>query len=663
MRSAPRPRTSRPGPDPAPARAHGDRPRRPDGDLPPRRSGPRRLAAALAVTALTAAAATAVAPGGVAVAAAPGTATPIKHVVVIYDENVSFDHYFGTYPKAANTDGTTFTAAPGTPRPANLLSHHSKLLTHNPNQYQPRRLTPSEALTCDQNHSYGPEQLAYDGGRMDQFVQHTSSDTCTGLYGSPGLTMDYFDGNTVTALWNYAQNYALSDNSYDAVFGPSTPGALDVVSGQTHGGIAIDPRTGKQVPPDASTSVRNPDPATGVGTVFSDPDPAYDDCSDNNHTASSQLAAMKGRNVGDLLNSRNVTWGWFEGGFTPTSSADGGAVCGATHANVGGAASVDYSPHHEPFQYYASTANPHHLPPTSTAMIGHQDQANHQYDLTDFDQALAAGNLPSVSFLKAGSYQDGHAGYSDPLDEQHFLTARINEIQKSPQWASTAVVIAYDDSDGWYDQAVAPIANGSTDTAPDNLGDTPMCASGPPAAGGYTDRCGPGPRLPLMVISPYSKRNYIDHTLTTQASVLRFIEDNWRVGRIGDGSFDAHAGSIAGMLDFRRPQQREVLLAPDGHVALTVPVEVPSGPAGSLASSNSSNPASASNSANTSNASGTRTAAQAADRTRPAADAKPVGASTRLTAAGVTGVCALAVLLAGGAAGSVLLRRRMRRVV
>src|SRR5262249_48357514 len=154
----------------------------------------------------------------------------IKHVVVLFDENISYDHYFGTYPNAAGTDGTPFKAAKNTPK-GNGLS--TRLLTHNPNLFNPRRLSPDHALTCDQDHSYGHEQLAYDGGKMDQFVQHTSKDVCTGLFGEPGLAMDYYDGNTVTGLWNYAQHYAMSDNSYNTVFGPSTPGALNLVSGQT----------------------------------------------------------------------------------------------------------------------------------------------------------------------------------------------------------------------------------------------------------------------------------------------------------------------------------------------------------------------------------------------------------------------------------------------
>jgi phospholipase C len=487
--------------------------------------------------------------------AAP-TSTPIKHIVVIFDENISFDHYFGTYPNATNTDGTKFVAKKNTPA-VNGLS--KKLLTKNPNLYNPTRLTPSEALTCDQNHSYGPEQLAYDGGKADQFVQHTETDKCTGqpiLFGQPGLVMDYYDGNTVTGLWNYAQNYAMSDNSFDATFGPSSPGALNLVSGQTHGVQAVDPVTHLPVT-DAYTSV-SPNGA-GVGTVINDPDPAWDDCSDTNHTSSNALGEMQGQNIGDLLNQHGVSWGWFQGGFKPTGVSNGYAVCGATHNNVGGIPVVDYSAHHNPFEYYASTANPHHLPPTSVAMIGHTDQANHEYDMSDFSAAVAANNLPAVSFLKAPEYQDAHAGYSDPLDEQTFVVNTINSLEKSKDWSSTAVVIAYDDSDGWYDHVTPKIKNGSTDAANDQ---SSLCGSAP-IAGGYEDRCGPGPRLPLLVISPWSKANYVDHTPTTQVSILNFVENNWFTGRIGDSSFDAKANSISGMFSFTKaPHTTPILLNP-----------------------------------------------------------------------------------------------------
>jgi phospholipase C len=511
-----------------------------------------------------------------------GTATPIKHLVVLYDENVSFDHYFATYPQAANTDGTKFTAAKHTPE-ANNLSNNG-LLTKNPNQYAPTRLTPAQAITCDQNHSYGPEQYAANGGKADSYVQNTDSGKCSGnLYGEPGLVMDYYDGNTVTAMWNYAQHYSLGDNSYSSNYGPSTPGALNLISGQTHGVISVDPKTGTENPKQTATpdpyTVLSPD-AKGVGTVANDPDPAYDDCSDNSHTSTSALASLQGKNVGDLLNSKKVTWGWFQGGFSPSTAWDGKqgdyANCqSTTHTNIGGAASVDYSPHHSPFEYYKSTSNPHHLPPKNTAEIGHNGQANHNYDLTEFDTALKTGNLPSVSFLKAAEYQDGHAGYSDPTDEQNFLVKEINAVQSSPEWKDTAVVIAYDDSDGWYDHTVAKPQNGSKDTTVGSNGkttDSPACQAGPKPAGGYADRCGPGTRQPLLVISPYSKVNAVDHTRTEQASITRFIEDNWKTGRVGDASFDQGAGSLTGAFDFRHPNDKQVLLNTNGSVKSVKPI-------------------------------------------------------------------------------------------
>jgi phospholipase C len=510
------------------------------------------------------------------------TTTPIKHVVVIYDENISFDHYFGTYPKAANSDGASFTAATGTPTPVNLMS--DDLLTRNPNEFNPFRLTPSQAVTCDQNHSYGPEQQAADGGRNDKAVQFTSSDSCGigGAFSKIGLTMGYFDGNTVTALWNYAQNYSLNDHSFSSTFGPSTPGALNLIAGQTHGMKAVDPHTGAVQ--SSSIFVSSPD-ASHVGTDTDDADPAFDDCSGNGHTSSISLGEMSGTNVGDLLNAKSVSWGWFQGGFAPTTSysASTGALakCNSAHADVAGSKSRDYVPHHDPFQFYRSTANPHHLPPTSTAEIGQTDQANHNYDLSDFSAALQSGVLPAVSFLKPAAYQNGHAGNSDPIDEQHFLVSEINAIEKSKYWSSTAIVVAYDDSDGWYDQLGSPILNGSDDPliAHELVGDQPECVSAAKSQAvgildGYKDRCGPGTRQPLLVISPYARSNFIDSTPTEQASILAFIENNWRTGRIGGGSFDARAGSLDAMFDFTATSGIRLLLGRNGAVASSTRISV-----------------------------------------------------------------------------------------
>jgi phospholipase C len=507
---------------------------------------------------------------------APSSA--IKHVVVIFGENISFDHYFGTYPNAANTGGTTFTAATGTPIPNNYISNPT-LLTANPNENSanlvtasnsvpanPFRLAPTQAATNDQDHNYGPEQLAFDNGKMDMFpysvgvadsTAQVTETAAPGIAGTTALTLGYYDGNTVTALWNYAQHYSLNDHSFGTTFGASTQGAINMVSGQTNGVVVV--QSGA-----ASGTI-----ADGQGglTLIGDEDPANDVCS-----SSSATVQMTGKNIGDLMNTAGMSWGFFEGGFnlsitnpngtTGCVAGEGGNSRSTAAVNIpGNPLKADYIPHHQPFQYYASTANPTHIRPASTAVIGSETgaaTANHQYDILDFNTALAAGNLPQVSFLKAAGFQDGHGGYSDPLDEQTFLVNEINAIEASPFWSSTAIIVAYDDSDGWYDH-LTNLINGSQTTADYITCNSTLTGSKAPvpSLGGVNTtnpvqgRCGYGPRLPLLVISPWAKKNYVDSTVTDQSSITRFIEDVFLSSqRIGGGSSDAVAGSLMNMFNF-----------------------------------------------------------------------------------------------------------------
>jgi phospholipase C len=492
------------------------------------------------------------------------TATPIKHLVVIFQENVSFDHYFATYPHALNATGEpSFTAAANTPQ-ANTLESAGLLGSDNPNSVQPFRLSRAQSLTCDQNHDYTAEQRAFDNGKMDKFVEYTDGKASNSLqYCRKGITMGYYDGNTVTALWNYAQHYAMSDNSFGTVFGPSTPGALQLVAGDTAG--AACGNSAVYLPPAACTPTTTiptgTTPVASGGTVYGDPDQFFDDCSSGGY-GSKNTALMTGQNVGDLLVGAGIAWGWFNGGFAdckashPAVAVD--RLLGLDPAKDTTTQTGDYSAHHESFQYYASTSNPHHARPSDPGLIGGKgDGANHQYDLSDFWTAADAGNLPAVSYLKAPKYQDGHAGYSDPLDEQEFLVDTINHLQSLSSWASTAVIVAYDDSDGWYDHVPGPIVNHSNTS----LDADPRCTTSTDGPGA---RCGYGPRLPLLVISPYARANYVDHTLTDQTSILRFVEDNWLGGqRLSGQSFDNKAGSIAGMFNFTTtPGAHHLLLNP-----------------------------------------------------------------------------------------------------
>ncbi|MBK5656551.1 MAG: alkaline phosphatase family protein [Rhizobium sp.] len=496
------------------------------------------------------------------------TATPIKHLVVIFNENRSFDHYFATYPNAANPTGSIpFVPKPHTPKVNNLAN--ANLLVNNPNTNpangtgatNPFRLDRTQANTKSQNHAYTPEQQAYDNGKADLFPKYTGRGTSGGVgaFGTNGQVMGYFDGNTVTAFWNYAQNFAMSDNNYTDTYGPSTPGAIEVISGQTNGVQNI-----------VGTSSSVPDGQGGL-TLIGDTDPAYDLCSSKTSTM-----LLTGKNIGDLLNAEHISWGSFMGGFNITLRNTNGTVgCArSTFSSTVGGTIVDYIPHHAWFQYYKSTANPYHLRPSSTNAIGHTyaadgktvDPANHGYDLEDFYAAVKAGNFPAVSYIKMPAYQDGHPGNSDPLDEQVGNVELINFLQQQPEWGETAVIVTYDDSDGWYDHAYAVPTSASYDPTADQVNGPGQCGLGvgkqtqPKGLNGQpvNGRCGPGTRTPFLLISPYAKQNFVSHTRISQASVVRFVEDNWLRGqRLGGGSFDDGVESIMDMFDFDHGDDRQ----------------------------------------------------------------------------------------------------------
>ena len=301
------------------------------------------------------------------------SAQAIKHIVVIFGENISYDHYFGTYPNALNNPGETkFTAATGTPTPNNYTSNPG-LLTANPNlngsngagASNPFRLSPAQALTADQDHNYTDEQAAYDNGKMDLFplsvgaADTAAVATSTGanaVSATKGLVMGYYDGNTATAMWNYAQHYAMNDHSFSTNFGPSTDGALNLISGQLNGVInTVNP--GSSVVADGN----------GGLTLISDADPTGDLCS-----STTQSVSMSGKNIGDLLNTAKLTWGFFEGGFDlSVTNPNGTTGCKRSSVSPNTGTQPDYVPHHQPFQYYASTANLNHVRPTSIAEHRH----------------------------------------------------------------------------------------------------------------------------------------------------------------------------------------------------------------------------------------------------------------------------------------------------
>ena len=235
---------------------------------------------------------------------------------------------------------------------------------------------PAQQVTCSQDHEYTAEQKAFHGGAMDQFIENTEVSDCKPpVFKVPGMVMAYYDGNSVTALWNFAQHYAMSDNSYDTTFGPSTPGHLNLVSGQTHG-VTKEFMPGGRVPDGRRRRERR----NGQGTVIGDAQPSATTartgikCSSARTTRTSVTFSTPRRDVG-LLRGRVQA---------DLDQPDGTAVCGATpqrggdarrHGQVGPAA-ARYKGRLHPAPRAVPVLPLDGEPPSPAARLGRQDRPN-----------------------------------------------------------------------------------------------------------------------------------------------------------------------------------------------------------------------------------------------------------------------------------------------
>ncbi len=570
------------------------------------------------------------------------TRTPIKNLIVLFEENEAFDKIFGTYPYAANPPdekSPRFFGKVGNKAPANYLKladngypvdlegkriveftqasrpQFNDLIHNNPNEIAPFRQG-FNTYACYNSHQYNDELWAYGVWKEDsasagsrglnafvkntglgyggsvvlnnlQFAERAIFDENSpywrqrlgwGCYGPPNDrrnvyngagdplseksvfpeselmsgdrryytlrgagVMGYWDGNTVQALWRYAQRYSMSDNFHQQTYGPSTLGHLSLVYGTT--GPLDKSYTGKLylIAEDLIDLVTQDQ--DGNDYMVSDLNPALEICenkdADDIGKSRGATVGMTPKNIGDLLSEKGISWGWFAGGFRLPSGKES---CLSSGTNQYGAEWPAYTPGTQPFQYSSSTANPLHTPPAADERIGSDGVANHQYDLKDFVYSLENDQLAAVTFLKPKAHQDGHGDLSSPLDEQNWLVNIINKIQQSPAYGrgDVAILIAEDDSDGSYDHVMLePAKKYSNHTM-----------------------FGPGPRLVFLAISPHSRQNHVDSEVTDQVSIMKFIKYNWNLGiePLNQYSTENDSGSILGMFEFSRPADATPLL-------------------------------------------------------------------------------------------------------
>ncbi|MDB5052293.1 MAG: hypothetical protein JWM44_343 [Bacilli bacterium] len=384
------------------------------------------------------------------------TTTPIKHTIIIYQENRSYDSYFGTYPNAPG-----FNALPGTPK-AEGIPAGSYNLDENGNKVAPFLFDPNQLTTEDVDHNFDDMVGAYDNGKMDNFYAASEKHK----KGTGKVAMGYYDYQSIPYYWQYAQHYSLADHFFQPVFGPSTPGALYLISAQ-------------------SGNSTNP--------IKGDPVPAYGPLGGDK---GNRAEGLKYKNIGDVLNEKGISWAWYQGGYTKADSS--------------------YSSHHNPFQYFDN-----------------YDKGAYKNNMKDYDafaQDVANGTLPAVVYIKGAYGEDEHpgaSGQSNPTAED-FSVKTINTIMKSKYWKDSAIIVTYDESGGYWDH-VAPT---QVKAGPDGLQ-------------------GNGPRIPAIVISPFSKENYVSNTEYDTTSILKFIESNYKLDSLNNR--DKAANNILDMFDFDHP--------------------------------------------------------------------------------------------------------------
>jgi phospholipase C len=426
----------------------------------------------------------------------------IKHVFVVYQENRSFDSYFGTFPGAENL---------GSP---DAISHGFRQRDRIGDQWvTPFRIADPDVADAD--HARPALIAKADDGRMDRFVDTEETGSLARgksrqyAQGLGLLTMAFQDCDTVPFLWKYAHTFALYDRFFQGMYGPSTPGNIDLIAAQTGQ---------TQWARDAAQAVASNDKGPGVPVVddakpafgpYNGPPPPPGTAQDDLKFASVFLT-LSGKQAVNAKNDDGgiqkdiaaiakrghaaIPWGWYQEGFRGKA----------------GAASSAYVSHHNALQYFG------YLRQNPSFWRG-------VHDLRDLFPAIQKGALGdrSVVFVKGGYENpfgwkpankdpyvqqnflgdDDHPGYSDSQLSESLVATVVNAVAKSKYWKDSAILVLWDDSEGFYDHVSPPKFE--------------RCPDGHP--------CGDGPRVPAILISPYAKAGAIIPDVSDHASFVKFL--------------------------------------------------------------------------------------------------------------------------------------------
>ncbi|MGE5336876.1 MAG: acid phosphatase [Gemmatimonadota bacterium] len=443
----------------------------------------------------------------------------IEHIVVIYAENRSFDHLYGLFPGA---DGIAQASA----EQKTQLDHDGTPLPHLPPVYVDGR--PSEAFPKDLPngpfridapplnrrldellpspiHSFYNNREQINGGRNNMFVAMSDAGA---------WTMGYFDGSSMK-LWRWAREFTLADHFFQGAYGGSLLNHLWLACACTprlsHAPVAaraqLDAQGRLKKRPGSPASVLGGPPRVFNGSVSPDgylvnnAQPAYQPSGigpaaggdpDLADAARAPVPPLHERTIGDALSARGVSWAWYAEGWN-AALADGRRPPREKRRTIYSDAkgSPNFQPHHQPFNYFARYAP------------GTPEREQHLKDYADFVEAIDGGKLPQVSFYKPAGRYNQHPGYADVASGDEHIDALLQRLRASPQWKSMAVIVTYDENGGFWDHVP------------------------PPGGPGWSDRWGPGTRIPAIIVSPFAKRGYVDKTPYDTTSIIKFITERF----------------------------------------------------------------------------------------------------------------------------------------
>jgi acid phosphatase len=445
---------------------------------------------------------------------APGL-DAIETIVVIYAENRSFDHLYGLFPGAdglANATAEQKTQVDHDGRPLAVLppvfengkpsARFPQGLPNAPFRIDAppvnRRL---DEVLPNPIHAFYQNREQINGGKNNRFVAMSN----VGAW-----VMGYFDGSQMK-MWKWAREYTLADHFFMAAYGgsflnhqwlicactPRDAGAPQSVRPR------LDERGDLVKTPGSPASVRDGPVDVYDGRISPDgyavntTQPPYQPSGiapapggDANlaNAAQHPLPPSRDKTIGDTLSAKGVSWAWYAGGWN-AASADGRRDPAerrtVIYSNAPG--SMSFQPHHQPFNYYARFAP------------GSPERAQHLKDYEDLVADIDKGKLPQVVFYKPVGRLNQHPSYTDLASGDAHLDDLLTRLKKSPQWPRMVIIVTYDENGGFWDHAP------------------------PPQGPGWSDRWGPGTRIPTIIVSPFARRGHVDKTIYDTTSVLKLI--------------------------------------------------------------------------------------------------------------------------------------------